>query len=121
MRFGLALGIALLFGLGTEAREISRRITLQPGREETIVRGRIPTPRDTAVYVLQFQIGQHLSLRLDPGPTLRAYALVQPPVGEQIGPGARLDFDGNESGDFRIRIIPLEQTSGTFLLHLRTQ
>jgi len=121
MRLRLALGIALLFGPGMEARDIRHRITLKPGAEETILRGRIPTPQDTKVYVLRFRMGQHLSIRLDPGPTLRAYALVKPPVGEQIGPAAKLDFDANQSGDFQIRIIPLEQTSGTFRLHLRTQ
>jgi hypothetical protein len=118
----LVFTIALLFGPGMlECREIRHRIALKPGREETIVRGRIPTPQDTAVYVLRFHIGQHLSIRLDPGTTLRAYALVKPPVGEQIGPGAELDFDANQSGGFQLRIIPLEQTSGTFRLHLRTQ
>ena len=122
MRLRLVLTITLLFESGIlESTEIRHRITLKPGREETIVRGGIPTPEDTAVYVLRFHTGQHLSIRLDPGPSLRAYALVKPPVGEQIGPGAKLEFDANQSGDFQIRIIPLEQTSGTFRLHLRTR
>jgi hypothetical protein len=104
-----------------EAREIRHRITLKSGREETIVSGRIPSPQDLAVYILRLRTGQHLSIRLEPGATLRAYALLKPPSGDQIGPGAKLNFDVNQSGTFQIRIIALEQTSGTFRLHLRTQ
>src|SRR5215469_15652861 len=122
MRLGLVLATALLFGPGiAETREIRHRITLKSGPEETIVSGRIASPQDVVIYVLRLRTGQQLSIRLEPGATLRAHALLKPPAGDQIGPGARLDFDASQSGDFQIRIVPLEQTSGTFRLHLRTQ
>ena len=116
------LAIALVFGPGmAEAREARHRITLKSGREETIVSGRIPSPHDVMVYVLRLRTGQHISIRLEPGAKLRAYALLRPPAGDEIGPGAKLDFDATQSGVFQIRIIPLEQTSGTFRLYLRTK
>ena len=121
MALRLVVTIALLFGPRMlESREIRQRIALKRGGETT-VSGRIPTPQDIAVYVLQLRKGQHLSAQLNPGPTLRAWALLKPPSGDQIGPGAKLEFAANQSGDFQIRIIPLEQTSGTFRLHLKTQ
>ena len=116
MTLRLVVTIALLFGPGMlESREIRHRIALKRGGETTVSE-RIPTPQDIAVYVVQLRTGQHLSAQLNPGPTLRAWALLKPPSGDQIGPGTRIDSAVNETGMFEIRIIPLEQTSGDFRL-----
>jgi hypothetical protein len=120
MKLKLVLAIALAFGPGiTEARENRQRIVLQPGWKETIVSGRISALADTMVYILRLRTGQHLSVELELGPTLRAFVLLKPPAGNQIGPGAKIDSIVNQSGMFQIRVIPLEQSSGTFRLHLR--
>jgi hypothetical protein len=121
MTLRLVVIIALLFGPGMlESREIRHRMALKRGGETT-VSGRIPTPQDIAIYVLQLRTGQHLSAQLSPGPTLRAWALLKPPSGDQIGPGTRIDSVVNKTGMFEIRIIPLEQTSGDFRLHVSVQ
>lgn len=121
MTWRLIIAIALLFGPGIlESREIRHRLVLKHGGETT-VSGRIPTPQDVAVYVLQLRAGQHLSARLNPGPTLRAWILLKPPVGDQIGPGTRVESVVNKTGIFEIRIIPLEQSSGDFRLHVRVE
>jgi hypothetical protein len=122
MKSKLAFIIALLFGPGIlESREIRHRIVLKPGQGETIVSGRIPTPEDTAVYVMRLRVGMHLSVQLYPGPTLRAFALLKPPSGDQLGPATRIDSVASQTGKFEIRIIPLEQSSGDFRLHVGVQ
>ena len=121
MTLRLVVTISLLLGSGIlESREIRHRIVLRRGGETT-VSGRIPTPQDVAVYVLKLRTGQHLSAQLSPGPTLRAWALLKPPSGDQIGPGTRIDSVVNKTGMFEIRIIPLEQSSGDFRLHVSVQ
>ena len=121
MTLRLAVTIALLFGPGIlESREIRHRIALKRGGETT-VSGRLPTTQDIAVYVLQLRSGEHLSAELIPGSTLRAWAVLKPPSGDQIGPGTRIDSVVTKTGMFEIRIIPLEQTSGDFRLHVSVQ
>ena len=121
MTLKLVVTIALLFGPSMlESREIRHRIALKRGGETT-VSGRIPTPQDIAVYVLQLRTGQHLSAQLNLGPTLRAWALLKAPSGDQIGPAARIDSVVTQTGMFEIRIIPLEQSSGYFRLHVGVQ
>jgi hypothetical protein len=116
MALRLVVIIALLFGPGMlDSREIRHRMALRRA-DETTVSGRIPTPQDIAIYVLQLRTGQHFSAQLNPAPTLRAWVLLKPPSGDQIGPGTRIDSAVNETGMFEIRIIPLEQTSGDFRL-----
>lgn len=121
MTWKLLVTISLLLSSSAlESREIRHRIVLKPG-SETTVSGRIPTAHDVAVYVLQLRTGQHLSAQLNPGPTLRAWALLKPPGGDQIGPGTRIDSVVHKTGMFEIRIIPLEQSSGNFRLHVSVQ
>ncbi|MGA7238189.1 MAG: hypothetical protein WBY44_21060 [Bryobacteraceae bacterium] len=121
MTWRLVITITLLFGPGMlESREIQHRIVLKRGGETT-VSGRIPTPQDISVYFLQLRAGEHLSAQLNPGPTLRAWALLKPPSGDQIGPGTRIDSVVDKTGMFEIRIIPLEQSSGDFRLHVSLQ
>jgi hypothetical protein len=117
----LVVIIAILLGQHTlESREIRHRIALKDGSDITLS-GRIPTPQDVAVFVLQLRTGQHLSAQLKPGPTLRAWALLKPPSGEQIGPGTTIDSVVKKTGMFEIRIIPLEQSSGNFRLRVSVQ
>ena len=121
MTWKLLVVIALLIGPHTLAsREIRHRIALKPGGEITVM-GRIPTPQDVSVYVLRLRKGQPLSAQLKPGPKLRAWALLKPPSGDQIGPGTTIDSVVNKTGTFEIRIIPLEQSSGDFRLHVSLQ
>lgn len=122
MRLTLVLTIALLFGpREVESVEIRHRIVLKRGHREAIVSGRIPTPDDIAVYFMRLQAGQHLSVELSLAPTLRAWAVLRPPSGDQIGPATRIDSVANQTGEFQIRVIPLEQTSGDFRLHVNVQ
>ena len=121
MRIKAALAIALMLVLGrVNATEIHRRIVLKSEHQETVVSGRIPHPSDTAVFALRLPEG-HFFLQLDPGPSLRAFALLKPPTGPQVGPGAKLDYVVQKTGMFQIRIVPREQTSGTFQLRLSLQ
>jgi len=121
MTWKLVVTIALLLApIRLESREIRHRIALKHGNEITLS-GSIPTPQDVAVYVLQLRTGQHLSAQLKPSPSLRAWALLKPPSGEQIGPGTTIDSVVKKTGMFEIRIIPLEQSSGEFALHVSLQ
>jgi hypothetical protein len=119
MRLGFVAAVALVFCVcPLQAREIEHRIVSKPGQTNTTLAGCVPKPDDVVVYVLQARAGQHFFLRLEPGPKLVAQVLLVPPSGVQVGPGAEVDHVAEESGMFRIRIIPRERSSGKFRLHL---
>ena len=101
-----------------EAREIRRWLALKPSQTETIIAGRVPKPDDVVVYALQAHARQHIFIRLEPDTRLVAQALLVPPSGKQVGPGAEIDLVADESGIFRIRVTPRERSSGTFRLYV---
>ena len=52
-----------------------------------------------------------------PDSLLVAQAVLLFPSGKQEGPGTDLNRSVDESGMYRIRVTPREQTSGTFQLY----
>jgi hypothetical protein len=83
-----------------------------------VIAGGVSKPDDVVIYALQAQAGQHIFIRLEPDKKLVAQALLVPPSGKQVGPGAKVDFVADQSGIFQIRVIPRERSSGTFRLYL---
>ena len=117
LRFVVA--ISLLFCPSVfEAREIKHRVALKPNQTQMIIAGGVPKPDDVVIYALQAQAGQHIFIRVEPDKKLVAQALLVPPSGKQVGPGAEVDFVADQSGIFQIRIMPRERSSGTFRLYL---
>ena len=104
-----------------ESREIKHRVVLKPNRTVKIVTGRIPSPDDVVVYVLEARAGQHIFIYLRPDRRLVSQALLVAPSGKQVGPGTTFDSIFDESGAFQIRILPRERTAGTFRLQLSMQ
>jgi hypothetical protein len=119
MTFRLVASVALLFCTnGLESREIKQRVVLKLGRTETVMTGRIPSPDDVVVYVLEARAGQQMCIYLQPNRRLVSQALLVAPSGKQIGPGTTFHSILDESGVFQIRILPREHTAGTFRLRL---
>ena len=119
MPLKFVIAISLLFCPSVfEAREIKHRVALKPSQREMVIAGGVPKPDDVVVYALQAQAGQHIFIRLEPDKKLVAQALLVPPSGKQVGPGAKVDFVADQSGIFQIRVIPRERSSGTFRLYL---
>lgn len=117
LRFVVAASL-LFFPSVFEAREIKHRVALKPSQTEMVIAGGVPKPDDVVIYTLQAQAGKHMFIRLEPDKKLVAQALLVPPSGKQVGPGAEIDFVTEESGIFQIRVIPRERSSGTFRLYL---
>ncbi len=112
--------VAFMFCSGVSAgREIQHSLRLKQGQTEVTVKGRIPSPSDSAVYEFAARAGQRVSIHLTPGPRLDAQAVLVMPGGTQEGPGAAVNVTLGESGTFRIRIIPRIGTSGTFQLQFK--
>jgi hypothetical protein len=119
MRLATLLFIALLVSAGSfTGREIERRIVLKRGQTESTTKGLIPRSSDSVVYQFRADLGRRVSIRLEPDRNLIAQALLVFPSGKQDGPGTELNCTVEESGTFRIRIVPREQTWGAFRLHL---
>ena len=119
MRFGRILSLAAalahvpLFG-----SEIHRRIVLAKNGTGATVTGRIPRTSDAVVYEFACLAGRHYSIRLEPGRELVAQAILILPSGIEDGPGVELAVDGSEAGTCRIRIVPRQQTAGSFRLKI---
>ena len=119
MPLKFVIAISLLFCPSVfEAREIKHRVALKPSQREMVIAGGVSKPDDVVIYALQAQAGQHIFIRLEPDKKLVAQALLVPPSGKQVGPGAKVDFVADQSGIFQIRVIPRERSSGTFRLYL---
>ena len=118
MRAKLVLGVALLMALSyAGGGECEHRIVLKRGQTATMMTGRILTPGDAVLFAFNAQSGQHVSIRLKPSRHLVAQAVLLFPSGKQEGPGTDLNRRVDESGTYRIRVTPREQTSGTFRLY----
>ena len=118
MAMRLFVHITLLFLpiLGA-AREFDYRIILK--RSEATVTGYLPRPEDSALFSFSARAGQHVSIRVAPlTRNLVPQALLIYPSGQQDGPGAVLNSDATESGTYRIRVTPREQTRGRFRVYL---
>jgi hypothetical protein len=118
----LVLCVALLLAPSyTEGGTFAHRIILKRGQTAVTMTGRIPTPGDVVLFVFKAQSGQHVSIRLQPNRHLVTQAVLLYPSGKQAGPGTDLNCNVDESGTYRIRVTPREQTAGTFRLyfHLR--
>jgi hypothetical protein len=113
--------IALLF-LPAAAREFDYRIILKGSRAEATAKGHLPRPEDSALFSFSARAGQHVSIRVTPLTRgLVTQAVLIYPSGQQDGPGTVLNSDLNESGTYRIRVTPREQTAGKFRLYLHVR
>src|SRR5260370_30400445 len=101
------------------AREYEHSIALKPGHREVTITGRLATPQDSALFTFTAHADQHISIRIKPvDRRLVIQAVLIHPSGKQDGPGTVLSSSADESGTYRIRITPREQSSGTFRLYL---
>jgi len=113
--------IALLF-LPAAAREFDYRVILKGSRTEATVKGYLPKPEDSALFSFSARAGQHVSIRVTPlTRQLVTQAVLIYPSGQQDGPGAVLNSDVTESGTYRIRVTPREQSRGKFRLYLHVR
>ena len=113
--------IALLL-LPAAAREFDYRVILKGSRTEATAKGHLPRPEDSALFSFSARAGQHVSIRVTPITRgLVTQAVLIYPSGQQDGPGVVLNSDATETGTYRIRVIPREQTTGKFRLYLHVR
>jgi hypothetical protein len=117
MQAKFCLVLALLATAGLLAgREYARRIVLRHGQTNAVFAARIPAPGDSVVFSFSARAGQNLSVHLKPQRNLVAQAVLIYPSGQQDGPGTDLTASLKEAGNYKLRIMGREQTSGTFRL-----
>lgn len=121
MRISFLFLLASLFlpGIST-GRELVHRIVLN--RRPVTLTERIPTPQDSVVFMFKANADQQISAKLTPvNSSLIPQAVLIYPSGKQEGPGTVLRNAARESGTYRIRVTPREQSTGKFKLYLDIQ
>ena len=113
---------AAVFPIFAAAREFDYRIILKGSRAEATAKGYLARSEDSALFSFSARAGQHVSIRVTPlTRQLVTQAVLIYPSGQQDGPGVVLNSDATETGTYRIRVIPREQTTGKFRLYLHVR
>ena len=103
------------------AREAERPLAFGHGRAVTATRGLLRSPEDSVVYRFHVRFGQRIGIRLIPGRSLVAQAVLIAPSGMEEGPGADLRVTARETGTFGVRVTARQGTSGGFRLVLEVR